>query len=90
VKDLCDIHQFVEILYLSMKTVEEPESRQSANDRDDIENKPLFNRHNVEERIWEFPIDCRSVFDPCRVDQSEGTSEEGSSSGRCWRSKLFF
>jgi hypothetical protein len=73
-----------------MKTVEEPKSRQSANNRDDIKDNPLFNRHDVEERIWEFPINSRSVFDPCRVDQSEGTSEEGSSGGRCWRSELFF
>jgi hypothetical protein len=54
-----------------MKTVEEPKSRQSANDRNDIEDDPLLNRHDVEERIWEFAVDGRSVFDPCRVDQSE-------------------
>jgi hypothetical protein len=57
--------------YLSMKTVEESKRRQSANNRDDIENDPLLDRHDVEERIWEFPIDCRSVFDPSRVNQSE-------------------
>jgi hypothetical protein len=43
--------------YLSMKTVEESKRRQSANNR--------------EERIWEFPIDSGSVFDPSRVNQSE-------------------
>lgn len=73
-----------------MKTVEEPKSRQRADHRDDVEDGPLFNRHDVEERIWEFPINSRSVFDPCRVDQSEGTSEEGSSGGRCRRPELFF
>ena len=57
--------------HLSMKAVEEPKSRQSANNRDDVEHDPLFNRHDVEERIWEFPINSRGVFDPCRVDQSE-------------------
>jgi len=57
-----------------MKTVEEPKSRQSADNRDDVEYDPLLNRHDVEERIWEFPINSRGVFDPCRVDQSERTS----------------
>lgn len=48
-----------------MQTVEESEGRQSANNRDNIEDDPLFDRHNIEERIWEFPIDRRGVFDPC-------------------------
>jgi hypothetical protein len=47
-----------------MKAVEEPESRQSTNDSDDIEDDPLFDRHDVEERIWELPVDGRGVFDP--------------------------
>jgi len=54
-----------------MQTVEEPEGRQSANNRDDVKDDPLFNRHNIEKRIWEFAVDGRGVFDPCRVDQSE-------------------
>jgi hypothetical protein len=58
-----------------MKTVEEPKSRQSADNRDDVEDNPLFNRHNVEERIWEFPINSGCVFDPSRVDQSERSSQ---------------
>jgi len=59
---------------LSMKTVEESKSRQSAYHRDDIEDDPLLDRHDIEERVWEFPINSRGVFDPCRVDQSERTS----------------
>lgn len=48
-----------------MQAVQALEGHQSATNRKNIEDDPLFERHNVEERIWEFPIDRRGVFDPC-------------------------
>jgi hypothetical protein len=47
-----------------METIEEPKSRQSSSNGNDVEDDPLFDRHDVEEWIWEFAVDTRSVFDP--------------------------
>jgi hypothetical protein len=58
------MHVTIYTAILSMETVDESESCQGAYNGDNIEDNPLIQRHEVEERIWEFPIDRRSVLDP--------------------------